>query len=262
MPIEIKLETRIELSDGQAQLVSIHGSLVDAGEAALGSINATGQFEHAVALLIGQAVASARALEVLCLAGRARQAYPTARSIVEHVINAHYIARDRAVRAGRFWAHRPIPLAKMAEARFKAFGITDELDAIRAQAVEAKKSLHPHKHWAGSTDLRSRANECGMEAIYDLYYPEGSGFAHGDASIWNALISEDGASMKLGPSPAGLEAVLAPAITALYAGLLLVADVFKNRDLNKRLDQVAQTLPPRTGRIDLTSHFEFLRTRR
>ncbi len=48
----------------------------------MGRVTAVGEFEHAVALLLGQAVATGRALHLLCIAGHANQAYPTARAMV------------------------------------------------------------------------------------------------------------------------------------------------------------------------------------
>jgi uncharacterized protein DUF5677 len=256
MPVEFRFEGTIQVDDSDAQLVFVHDALIQAGEAALANVNATGEYPHAIALLLGHAVASAQALQIMCLAGRAHQARPTARAIVETVINAYYIARDPEVRAKRFWAYRPIPLAKVAEARARVFGITDQLDEIRAQAAGAKKQF-PRNGWAGK-NLRARAEECGMLAVYELYYPEASIFAHADASLWNVLVSEDGRTIKLGTSPAGIAEVVGPTISAMYPGLVLLARVFADGKLSTELQRIAAMLPHGTKRIDLSPQFEVI----
>lgn len=258
MPIEISFETKLQVDDGVASLLAVHERLIEVGTAALGRVVATGEYRHAIALLAGQALASAQAAQVLCVAGRANQARPTARSMVETLINAYFIARNPE-RAARFWTYRPIPLAKVAEARFRVFGITEELDEIRAQALDAKKKLMPDKHWADPMDIRSRAEQCGMGDVYDLYYPEASAFSHGDASMWNALSTDDGHTIKLGPSPEGIEEVLGPALSAGFALLFLVTDVFEESTLRQELGRIAQGLPQTTKRIDLRAQFEHLR---
>lgn len=260
MPVEIKVETQIEVSDEQAQLLLSLRGLIEAGQASLGKINAVGEYQAAVAFLIGQAVASGKALHLLCPAGHANQARPIVRSMLENVINAYYIAREPETRAKRFWVYRPIPHAEVAEARFRVFGITEELEEIRAQAAEAKKLLS-NQHWAGRTSVRSRAMQCGLLALWELYYSEASAFSHGDASTWNAFVAADGSAVKLGPSSEGIEAVIAPAISALFGGLALLCHVFTNRDLNRDLERLAGMLPELTKRLDLRSQFDVLRSK-
>jgi hypothetical protein len=265
MPVEVTYEGRIELTDDQARLVKSVQDLLDHGEAALGRVNANGEFQNAVALLIGQAVVTGRALHLLSIAGRSYQAFPTARAVLENVINAHYIARDPATRAQRFWIYRPIPHAKVAEARYRVFGISDELKEIRQQAQAASRLLASDKkwervHWARGS-IRERAKECGLESVYDLYYAEASAFSHGDASIFNALVKPDRRTLALGPSPAGIEAALAPAFSSLYVGLLLLARVFQDHDLERALGVAVSGFPDRIKRIDLSSHFNHLRAR-
>ena len=255
------MEGQIEVSDEQASLLQILRNLVEAGEASLRAITAVGHYQHATALLVGQMVASGQAVHVLCVAGRANQARPNARSMVENLINTHFIALDPDTRAKRFWIYRPIPHAQVAEARYRNFGITDELEEIRAQAAEAKKLLSG-LHWASGTSIRARAKECSMLPIWELYYSEGSAFSHGDASTWNAFTTEDGKAMKFGPSPEGIEAVAEPATSALFGGLFLLSHVFEDRKLNNDLGRIAATLPERTKRIDLQAHFELVRSKK
>lgn len=257
MPVEIASEAKIEVSDEQAQLLTILRSLIEAGEASLLRINAVGEFPQAVALLVGQAVASGQALHALCVAGRAKQAHPTARSMVENLINAHYIAREPETRAKRYWTYRPIPHARVAQARYKHFGVTEELEEIRAQAAEAEKSLGG-KRWEGKASIRARAEECGMLEIWELHYTESSAFIHGDASTWNAFTTDDGRVLKFGPSSDGIEAVVAPAVSALFGGLQLLSHVFENHDLRRELERIARMFPAKTKRIDMRSQYEFM----
>jgi hypothetical protein len=258
MPIEISFQAKLQLNDDVAAMLAVHERLIDVGTAALGRVAAAGEYRYAIALLAGQALASAQALQVLCVAGRANQARPTARSMIETLINAYFIARNPQ-RAISFWTYRPIPLAKVAEARFRVFGITEELDEIRAQASDARAKLLPHKHWADPVDVRSRAEQCGMGDVYDLYYPEASAFSHGDSSMWNALSSDDGRVIRLGPSPEGIEEVLGPAMSAGFALLFLVADVFDDAGLRQELGRLGAELPRSTKRIDLRAQFEHVR---
>jgi hypothetical protein len=252
MTFQIESEAEIEVSNEQAHLLMILQSFLDAGALSLARINAAGEFPQAIALLVGQAVASGHALHVLCVVGRARQAHPTARSMLENVINAHFIALAPEVRAKRFWAHRPIPHAKVAEARFETFGITDELEELRTQAVEAEKLLG-NQHWAGKASIRARAEECGMLEVWGLHYTESSAFIHGDASTWNAFTSDDGLVMKFGPSPEGIEAVVAPALSAVFVGLQLLSHVLEDHGLMSELERIGRSLPEKTKRIDLSS---------
>lgn len=260
MTIEVSFEGKIRLSDETAHLVALHDSLIGAAKTSLGKVRALGEYQQAEALLIGQAVASAEAVHVLCLAGRANHARPIARSMVENLVNAYYIARDPETRAKRFWIYRPIPLAKVAEARSREFGITEGLEELRLQAAEASRLLAPHRGWAAA-DLRSRAVECDLFALYDLFYPEASAFSHGDASTWDTLRSEEGV-LELGPSPNGIDAVVAPAISALVGGLFLFGDVFHDVGLQTALELIGRKLPERTKRIDLRAQFEVHRTKR
>jgi Family of unknown function (DUF5677) len=197
MPIEISVSWKLEVEDDQADLLQILQALIEAGEAAFTKIKAVGYFRQALALLLGQAVASAQALHVLCMAGRANQARPTVRAILENVINSFYIARDPERRAERFWPYRPIPHLKVAEARSRFFGISTELDAIRAQAEGARRLLGSER-WA-DRNVRARAEECGLAALWELYYTEASAFSHGDASTWNAFTLDDCSRLQLGP---------------------------------------------------------------
>jgi hypothetical protein len=259
MPVEIAFETKIQVTDEVARLLSLPERLIEVGTAALGRIVAAGEYRHAIALLAGQAIASAQALQVLCIAGRANQGRPTARSMIESLINAYYLARNPAL-AGRFWIYRPIPLAKVAEARFRLFGLTEELAEIREQAAEARAKLQRYpRGWADPVDIRSRAEQCGMGDLYDLYYPEASAFSHGDASMWNALSSDDGRTIKLGPSPEGIEDVLGPAMSAGFALLFLIAEVFGDASLREEVGRLGAALPTRTKRLELRDQFDHIR---
>lgn len=257
MPIEIVLQAKIQVDEEVAALLAIHERLIELGTTALGRVAAVGEYQHAIALLAGQALASAQALQVLCVAGRANQARPTARSMIENLINAFFIARDPE-RATRYWAYRSIPLAKVAEARSRVFGVTTDLDEICAQASDAKARLLPHKHWSDPVDVRSRAEQCGMRDVYDLYYPEASAFSHGDASMWNALSSDDARVITLGPRPEGSRRSSALRCR-LASRLFLVAEVFDDRCLRQDLGTLAAGLPSSATRIDLREQFEHVR---
>lgn len=225
---------------------------------ALARVRAAGEFKQAVALLAAQIHASGQAVQLLCIAGRANQAHPIARAMVEHAINASYIARQPAVRAKRFWAHRAIAHAQAMEARQPHVGVSAPAP-LREQVEDAKKILAPHKHWDAGVRLRARADECGLRALYDIYYPGGSAFSHGDASMLDAFLGEDGSSMQFGPSADGLESVAGAAIAALFAALFMVCRVFDDRQLDRDLVRLGGLVPEHAMRIDMREHFEVVR---
>jgi hypothetical protein len=260
--VEVTLDTHLDVTETQAALLATHEQLIEEAGKALPRIKAAGDYRRAIALLAGHAMMSAQALQMLCVVGRANQGRPTGRAIIEALINAYYISRDPAARASRFWDYLPIPLARAAEARFHVFGITDELDAIRKHGADAKARLSPLKHWAGRVDVRSRAVECGLGDLYDLYYPEASAFSHGDSSVWHALSSDDGARITLSPSADGIEDVLQPAISAGFGMLFLVADVFDDTVLRGELGKLGGSLPQATKRLDLRTQFAHIRSKR
>jgi hypothetical protein len=255
MPVEITSSAVTQVSDDQARLLALLQELLESGEQALARVNAVGEFPKAIALLLGQAVASGRALHALCVVGRARQAHPIARSMLENVINAHFMALEPEGRAKRFWAYRPIVHAQVAGAKFEIFGITDELEELRRQAAEARVILGK-VHWSGKKWIRERSEECGLLEVWSLYYSEASAFVHGDASTWDAFAADDGGVLELGPSPKGIGEVVAPAISALFPAMTLLVRLFADNDLKRELEHVGRQLPEKTRRIEMGSIYE------
>jgi hypothetical protein len=257
MPIEIVVEGSLVLTDEQARLLFALRDLTDAGRKAIPRIRATGHYEQALAFLVGFALANGEALHILCAAGRANLGRPTARTMVESVINAHYIAGDPDTRAARFWAFRPIPHWKSAEAVARIFGTTENLDELRKQAAAARSTLGSTTWAQGS--IRSRAEDCGLLPLYDIYYQEGSAFTHGDASTWDAFAAEDSNTIDFGPSAAGIEAVVPAAVSALFGGLALLGHVFRAGELNTELVRIASTFPTGFHQVNLKERFASIR---
>ncbi len=59
--------------------------------------------------------------------------------------------------------------------------------------------------------------------------------------------------MKFGPSPEGIEAVVAPALSAVFVGLQLLSHVLEDHGLMSELERIGRSLPEKTKRIDLSS---------
>jgi hypothetical protein len=252
-------EIRLVVSDDQADLVRIIEQLGDAAGTALARVRGTGEFERALMLLAGQVFANGRAVQLLCVAGYANQAFPVARAMVEHAINISYIARDPGERSKRYWAHRVVVHAQVVDAMQRHGAAVGEIAQLREDAKDAARVLAPHKHWDAGVRLKARAEECGLRALYDIYYPHGSAFSHGDASMLDAFVNDDGTSMHFGPSPNGIGSVAGPVIAALFAVLWLVCRVFSDGELEKELARIAAMLPKDTKRLELREHFEAVR---
>jgi hypothetical protein len=262
MPTEVSIsDIRLVVTDEQAALLRVLESVLDAAGTALARVRSRNEFENAVGLVAAQVFASGRAVKLLCVAGHANQALPVARAMVEHAINIAYIAREPRERAKRFWAHRAIAHFQVAQGR-ELHGAPLDVEGLKhlqAEAAEARRVLAPHKHWDAGVRLKARAKECGLGALYDVYYSEGSAFSHGDASMFDAFVNENGTSMDFGPSPKGIEAVVGPAIAALYGVSFLVSRVFSDEALAKELGRIGTMLPEQTKRIDMRDHFEVVR---
>lgn len=261
MPIEISLEGRLKVSDELGEFLQLYEQLIEAGAAALGRVEAKGEYHQAVALLAGQVIASADAVRKLCLTDRASQAHPINRSMVEMLINAHFLSLEPDL-AADYWTYRAIPLAKIAGARARLFGQSDDLEALQIQAAEAVSRLHKRPRSWSALHLKERAARCGLGDLYDLYYPEGSAFSHGDSSMWNGLLSEDGKSVQLGSSEESIRSATGPAFAAGFAMLSLVAEVFKDTAIPAELRLIDSKLPGSTKRVGLVEQFNRIRAAR
>jgi len=261
MPIEVSLDGRLEVSDEVGELLHLFDQLVEAGIEATGRLEAKGEYHQAVALMAGQVIASADAVHKLCLTDRASQAHPINRSMVEMLINAHYLSLHPAL-ASDYWLYRAIPLAKIAEARARLFGQAEGLDALRANAAEASSKLKAGSRSWIALNLKDRATRCGLGDLYDLYYPEGSSFSHGDASMWIGLMADDGKSVQLGSSEESIRAAVGPALAAGFAMLSLVGEVFGGTEVPAALRRIESKLPADTLKLGLMDQFNRIRAGR